>query len=128
MAETIKDTVADAGQVVADAAKVVGQSIAGGAGKVVDFVKDKAGLGTPAEEGPGGTHIAEGMDVIASDGAKVGVVDHMEGETIKLAKGADGNHHFIPAKWVERVDKRVRLKKTGQETEQGWTRDAAAVG
>jgi hypothetical protein len=29
---------------------------------------------------------------------------------------------------VERVDKRVRLKKTGQETEQGWTIDAAAVG
>jgi hypothetical protein len=70
------------------------------------------------------------MDVIASCGKKVGVVDHREGNAIKLTKkdSPDGQHHFIPDGWVERVDSHVHLKKNSQETEQGWKSDAASCG
>ena len=74
--------------------------------------------------------IKEHMDVIASCGKKVGVVDHVEGQTIKLTKmdSPDGQHHFIPVGWTERVDSQVHLKKNSVETAQGWKSDAASCG
>ena len=72
--------------------------------------------------------VKDRMDVIASCGKKVGVVDHVEGAAIKLTKkdSADGQHHFIPAGWVDHVDAHVHLKKNSVETEQGWKADAAS--
>jgi hypothetical protein len=131
MAESIKDKVANAGHAVADAAKSAGHTIAQGAEKVVDFVKTKTGMGGPAEGSNGGVaSIKERMDVIASCGKRVGVVDHVESETIKLTKGhsPDGQHHFIPFAWVDHVDSHVHLKKNSQETEQSWKSDAASCG
>jgi hypothetical protein len=71
--------------------------------------------------------VRERMDVIASCGKKVGVVDHVEGGAIKLTKNdsPDGQHHFIPTGWVDHVDTHVHLKKNSQETEQGWKSDVA---
>ena len=129
MAGTIKDKVADAGHAVADAAKNVGQKIAGGAEKAVDFAKEKTGIGGPAEGTDAGiAGIKKHMDVIASCGKKVGVVDEVGGGAIKLTKknSADGQHHFIPVAWVERVDSHVHLQKNSVETEQNWKSDAAA--
>jgi hypothetical protein len=70
------------------------------------------------------------MDVIASCGKKVGVVDHIEDATIKLTKNdsPDGKHHFIPTGWVDHVDTHVHLKKNSEETEKGWKSEAAACG
>jgi hypothetical protein len=61
-------------------------------------------------------------------GKKAGVVDHVGGGAIKLTKknSADGQHHFIPVGWVERVDSHVHLTKNSMETEQNWKSDAAA--
>jgi len=45
------------------------------------------------------SQIKEHMEVLGSDGAHVGMVDHMEGsKQMKLAKQdmPDGKHHFIP--------------------------------
>ena len=131
MAESIKDKVANAGHAVADAAKGAGHKIAEGAEKVVDFVKNKTGMGGPAEGANGGVAaIKDRMNVIASCGKKVGVVDHVESGTIKLTKGdsRDGQHHFIPVAWVDHVDSHVHLKKNSQETEQSWKSDAASCG
>ena len=128
MASTIKDKVADAGHAVADAAKNVGHKIAEGTEKAVDFVKEKTGLGGPAEgTDTGVSGIKERMDVIASCGKKVGVVDKVGGGAIKLTKkdSPDGQHHFIPVGWVERVDSHVHLKKNSMETEQNWKSAAA---
>src|SRR5262249_17003095 len=74
--------------------------------------------------------VHEHMDVIASCGTKVGVVDHMEGNAIKLTKNdsPDGQHHFIPADWVERVDDKVHLRPNSKETEMNWKADAASCG
>ena len=129
MASTMKDKVADAGHAVAAAAKNVGHKIAVGAEKAVDFAKEKTGIGGPAEGTDAGiAGIKEHMDVIASCGKKVGVVDHVGGGAIKLTKKAspDGEHHFIPVGWVERVDSHVHLQKNSMETEQNWKADAAA--
>ncbi len=67
--------------------------------------------------------IVEHMDVIGSDGTKVGTVDHLDGgERIKLTKTAspDGVHHFIPLSWVDHVDQHVHLNKTVNEVHTGW--------
>ncbi len=127
----IKDKVADAGHKVADVAKDVGHKIATGAEKAVDFVKEKTGMGGPAEgTNVGVAGIKERMNVIASCGKKVGVVDHVEGQTLKLTKNdsPDGQHHFIPVGWVDHVDTHVHLKKNSRETEQNWKSDAASCG
>lgn len=123
MSSKIKDRVMDAGQAVADTAKNVGNKIVEGAEQAAEWVEDKAGFGYKA-------NIRERMDVIASCGKKVGVVDHVEGNTIKLTKNdsPDGQHHYIPVDWVERVDSRVHLKMNSMETEKGWKPDAASCG
>lgn len=129
MASTIKEKVADAGHAVADATKNVGQKIAEGTGKAVDFVKEKTGMCGPDEGTDVGlVGIKEHMDVIASCGTKVGVVDNVGDGAIKLTKkdSPDGQHHFIPTIWVERVDSHVHLNKNSRETEQNWKSDAAA--
>ena len=131
MANTIKDKVADAGHTVADAAKNVGHKIAKGTDDTVEFVKEKTGMDDPAEgTNTGIAGIKEHMNVIASCGKKVGVVDHVEGSAIKLTKkdSPDGQHHFIPVDWIERVDSHVHLKKNSKETEQGWKSDAVSCG
>ncbi len=123
MASTMKSKVADAGQAVAETAKNVGQKIAEGAGKAVDFVKEKTGMGGPPEGTDAGiAGIKEHMDVIASCGKKVGVVDHVGGGAIKLTKkdSPDNQHHFIPVGWVERVDSHVHLNKNSMETTHNW--------
>ena len=63
------------------------------------------------------------MDVIASDGTKVGKVDHIYGADItKLAKNTspDGEHHYVPMEWVAHVDQRVHLEKSAAEIKADW--------
>jgi hypothetical protein len=72
---------------------------------------------------PDTSKIKEHMEVLASDGRKVGLVDHMEGSgKIKLTMGSTGHghHHLIPVSWVERVDRHVHLNKTGDYVAQNW--------
>ena len=66
--------------------------------------------------------IAEHMDVIASDGTKIGVVDHLDGDNIKLAKlgSPDGQHHYIPLAWIDHVDTHVHLSKPAMEAKASW--------
>jgi hypothetical protein len=56
-------------------------------------------------------------------GIHVGTVDHLDGDRwIKLTKGdsVDGNHHWIPIDWVERIDNRtVFLNKSLIEFQDG---------
>jgi len=132
MAESFKDKAAKAGNAVADAAKNAGNAVVDGATQAKDWVAEKTGLNSKEDCGAAGdcTNIRERMDVIASCGKKVGVVDHVEGSTIKLTKSGspDGQHHFIPTGWVDHVDNHVHLKKNSMETEQGWKSDAASCG
>ena len=74
------------------------------------------------------TQIKEHAEVVGSDGAHVGTVDHVEGDNrIKLTRrdpNAGGEHHYIPLDWVDSVEgDRVRLNKTGEEAEAQWQTD-----
>ena len=68
--------------------------------------------------------IKEHMDVIASDGGRVGRVDHVKEGQIELAKlGLDTGfkHRMIPLDWVTRVDEHVHLNLTEDEAKARWT-------
>ena len=68
------------------------------------------------------SRIADGMDVIASDGSKIGTVDHLDGDRIKLKKttSPDGQHHYVPLAWIDHVDAHVHLNKAVAEAKAGW--------
>ena len=124
---SLKDKAEKAGASVAETAREVGRKVADGAEKAADFVKEKAGM---CGKDVGVARIKERMDVIASCGKKVGVVDHVEGQCLKLTRNdsPDSQHHFIPVNWVEKVDNHVHLKKNSAETERGWAATKEACG
>ncbi len=67
---------------------------------------------------------AKDMEVVGSDGRHVGVIDHVEGATLKLKKldpAAGGQHHAIPTEWVAAVDSRVTLTIAAAEAMRRWT-------
>jgi hypothetical protein len=71
------------------------------------------------------SRIREHMKVVGSDRQPVGTVDHIEGDRIKLAKNdpqAGGEHHYIPADWVERVEgDEVCLQQSARDARSHWT-------
>ena len=63
-------------------------------------------------------NIKERMEVVGSDGAHIGTVDHIDGQNrIKLTRddSRDGRHHFVPTNWVTRVDNSVHLRMPADE-------------
>jgi hypothetical protein len=70
------------------------------------------------------TLIKEHMEVLGSDGAHVGTVDHMEGaDEIKLTKDdrdAAGEDHYIPLAWVVHAEIKVHLKQCGDDAKARW--------
>src|SRR6185369_16973840 len=73
---------------IKDTLKNAGHKVAEKAGQAADWVKEKTGMGEKKECGMihDKSDIREHMDVIASCGTKVGVVDHIEGGAVKLTK------------------------------------------
>jgi hypothetical protein len=130
MVKSISEKISEAGSTVADAAKSVGSNIARGAESAVDFVKEKTGMATVEGEDVGVGGIQEHMNVIASCGKKVGVVDRVEASAIKLTRkdSPDDQHHFIPLSWIARVDSHVHLNKNSKEAVEGWKSNAASCG
>lgn len=75
--------------------------------------------------------IREHMSVYASCGSRVGTVDRVEGNSIKLTAegpGADGRHHYIPLDWVESLGSQVRLNRPSDEVRKGWHNDPVGAG
>jgi hypothetical protein len=69
------------------------------------------------------SNIREHMDVYGSCGQRVGVVDRVEGMSIKLSKDtpeARGEHRFIPLVWVESVDEAVHLNRPCRDVQEEW--------
>ena len=71
--------------------------------------------GSPAD-------VREHQEVFASCGTKIGKVDHVEGDHIKLTKNdsPDGQHHTIPLSWVAKVHDHVHLNKDHAEVQSQW--------
>lgn len=69
------------------------------------------------------TSVTEHMEVVGSDGSPVGTVDKIRGDRIVLTKNdqdADGRHHSIPSRWIDKVDDKVTLRKTADEAHREW--------
>jgi hypothetical protein len=131
MSGNMKDKLQNAGEKVADTTKKTGQKIAEGAEKATDWVKEKTGMDKDSCGKAQGTNaIHEHMDVIGSCGNKLGVVDHVEGNSIKLTKNdsPDGRHHYIPMNWVSRVDNHVHLSRNCGEAKREWESASAGMG
>lgn len=64
--------------------------------------------------------IKEHMPVVCSQDGQFGVVDRIEGDQIKLAKDASGQHHYIPASWVTSVDSKVHIDRPGEQAMREW--------
>jgi hypothetical protein len=129
MVKNVTDSLADAGRSVGEAAKQVGHKIAEGTSKAVDAVADATGVNRTVEgDDLGVSGIREHMQVIASCGKCVGVVDSVDTGAIKLTRkdSPDGQHHFIPKSWVDHVDKHVHLRKNSMETESNWKSSASS--
>ncbi len=74
---------------------------------------------------PFAAQIKEHMPVVGADGQPVGTVDHLDpGNTIKLTRDAQGQHHWIPLGWVARVDQQVRLSRPAQQARREWSTSA----
>ena len=124
---TVKDTVVKAGETVIDKAGDAVQVVATGVNQAAEYVKEKVGL---ASNDKGVGAIQEHMDVIASCGSKVGVVDHVEGSVIKLTRkdSKDGQHHYLPLSTVAKVDEHVHLNINSKEYAEQSKTSAAACG
>jgi hypothetical protein len=68
------------------------------------------------------SNIREHMDVFGSCGNRLGMVDKVEGNSIKLAKKdqPDNQHHWVPMDWVASVDDAVRLNKGCDVARRDW--------
>jgi hypothetical protein len=117
----IKDQINEVG-------KRVGECVSNSA----DWVKEKTGLGPGREEGSdaGIDGIRQHMEVLDVSGKKIGTVDRVEGDAIKLTKDScgDGMHHFLPTSMVARVDRHVHLNKNLEEAMAGWKPNASSCG
>jgi hypothetical protein len=67
--------------------------------------------------------VKEHQEIVGSDGAHVGTVDHVRGDRILLTKNdkdAGGHHHSIPSSWIATVADKVTLSKTAAQAQQAW--------
>jgi hypothetical protein len=145
MAETFKGKMEDAGHKVSEMATKTGHKVSESVEKAADWVKEKSheaghrvdemaqkmenrtgipltgSLSRGTAAGSAAT-IREHMPVEALCGTRVGTVDHVEGDTIKLTKNdsPDGMHHRIPCSWVSNVDDRVHLNKDHKAVQAQW--------
>ncbi len=67
--------------------------------------------------------IKEHMEVVGTDGKHVGIVDHLDGDRLKLThhdSQAGGKHHFLPLSAVMSIGEFVTLSLTAAEAEAQW--------
>ena len=67
------------------------------------------------------SQIKPNAPVVGANDAVIGVVDHVEAESIKLDKDASGQHHYIPMSWVKSIDDKVHVDRPGDQVMREWT-------
>ncbi len=142
MAETFKDKVEEAGHKISETATKVGHDVSEKFEEATDWAKEKAhsvghrideavqkaehktglSFGSDSRTSAVAADIQDHQDVYASCGTKIGRVDHVEGDVIKLTKNdsPDGRHHLIPLSWVAKVHDHIHLNKNSSEVKSQW--------
>jgi hypothetical protein len=73
--------------------------------------------------------VIEGMAVIDRDGARVGIVDKVEGGHLKIKRPEQARrneHQYVTPDWIVAVDDRVRLNRTIDEAKRLWATEPYA--
>ena len=73
------------------------------------------------------SQIKEHMEVVGSDGEHIGIVDHLDGDRIKLThhdSQADGKHHFLPLTSIASVGEFVTLSMSAADAKAQWQAEA----
>jgi hypothetical protein len=65
--------------------------------------------------------IREHMPVVCSNNGQFATVDHLDGDSIKLTKDDQGQHHWIPQSWVTMVDDKVHVDRPGDQAMREWS-------
>lgn len=69
------------------------------------------------------SRVTENMEVVGSDGERIGAVDKVRGDRILLNRNdpdSGGHHHSIPSRWIQSVDDKVTLRKTAEQAKAHW--------
>lgn len=68
--------------------------------------------------------IKPNMPVVCLDDGQFATVDHLEGpHTIKLKRDRNGDHYYIPVRWVlSTEDGKVKLDRPGDEAMELWAK------
>ena len=69
------------------------------------------------------TTVRDQMDVIGSCGTRLGRVDNVDGDRVKLTRNdhaAGGLHHWVPLAWVDHVDTKVHLNRNSADVKANW--------
>lgn len=64
--------------------------------------------------------IQKHMDVVSSQSEPLGVVDHVAGTDLKLARDVVGQHHYVPLAWIDYIDDKIHLKRSANDVERLW--------
>jgi len=64
--------------------------------------------------------IKERMPVVCSNNMQFATVDRVEGDSVKLTKDDQGQHHWIPTDWITRVDSQVHVDRPGEQAMRDW--------
>ena len=87
-------------------------------------IEDSRTTGTTTEAlGRFTAEIRDDMEVVGSDGTHVGIVDHLDGNRIKLKKAdvaAGGQHHYLTQDMIQLVAGKVMLAVTAAEAKARW--------
>lgn len=134
---SIQKKLEEVGHAVTETATQVGHRIAECTEQTMDWAKEKLhqgqhradetaqAAGHKLQESCGSacaSQVQKHMEVIGACGNKLGVVDAVEGSSIKLTRkdSPDGQHHLIPLSWVDHVDQHVHLSKNCGEAKEQW--------
>lgn len=69
------------------------------------------------------TRVSEHMEVVGSDGQKIGTVDKVRGDRVILTRNdenAGGVHHSFPCSWIDKVEDKVTVNKSREEAMRQW--------
>lgn len=70
--------------------------------------------------------IKEHMEVVGSDSKHIGIVDHLDGDRLKLThhdSQAQGKHHFLPLTAIASISEFVTLNLTADEATAQWAEE-----
>jgi len=75
--------------------------------------------------------VQEKQEVVGSDGAHIGTVDHVRGDRIILTKSdkdTGGRHHSIPCSWIAEVGDKVKVNRTAEQAQAAWKDEERSEG